>query len=410
MKIGLVLEGGGVKGAYHCGVVKTLLDNGYSFDGVSGTSIGAINGAFIVQDNGNTAVMERFWNTINLESVLDVKDVDIASLLSKEKDNYLKYYLNYFTLVKKNIGIAGDTLLRLLNEFIDEDKIRNSKLDFSLTTFSITERKPQSIDLEDIPQGKLVEYLFASAYCLGFKPPKIGEQLFIDGGVYDNMPINPLLSKGYNRIVVVRTNRKKPRTPALIRRDAKISYITPSEYLGHAFNIDFDAQKNNFHIGVMDAKRFLFNYGGDRFYFSDKYNLDWEYFWNRLSPEQLNRIEDLLDPLETITIRKKIYSFNKRIKIFDEENSIEHKFFKTVERHTGRKSNNISLAVMNLLEHYAMFLDIEKTRLYTYQEFLQLLKNKVIESINKGYYYKKFVFDELFYIIFMEGILENEQD
>ena len=45
--LGLVLEGGGAKGSYHAGAIKALHESGYSFDGVMGTSIGAINGAIV---------------------------------------------------------------------------------------------------------------------------------------------------------------------------------------------------------------------------------------------------------------------------------------------------------------------------------------------------------------------------
>ncbi|MGN1096989.1 MAG: patatin-like phospholipase family protein [Christensenellales bacterium] len=49
-KIGLALEGGGAKGAYHVGVVTALYESGYSFDAVVGTSIGALNAAILAQD------------------------------------------------------------------------------------------------------------------------------------------------------------------------------------------------------------------------------------------------------------------------------------------------------------------------------------------------------------------------
>ena len=48
---GLVLEGGGTKGAYQIGAFKALRELGIEFKGVAGTSIGALNGAYIVQDN-----------------------------------------------------------------------------------------------------------------------------------------------------------------------------------------------------------------------------------------------------------------------------------------------------------------------------------------------------------------------
>ncbi len=48
---GLVLEGGGTKGAYQIGAYKALRELGIEFQGVTGTSIGALNGAFIIQND-----------------------------------------------------------------------------------------------------------------------------------------------------------------------------------------------------------------------------------------------------------------------------------------------------------------------------------------------------------------------
>ena len=48
---GLVLEGGGTKGAYQIGAYKALRDLGIKFQGVAGTSIGALNGAYIIQND-----------------------------------------------------------------------------------------------------------------------------------------------------------------------------------------------------------------------------------------------------------------------------------------------------------------------------------------------------------------------
>jgi NTE family protein len=56
---GLVLEGGGAKGAYQVGAVKALVEMGYEFSAIAGTSIGAINGAFIV--SGQLDFIYSIW-------------------------------------------------------------------------------------------------------------------------------------------------------------------------------------------------------------------------------------------------------------------------------------------------------------------------------------------------------------
>ena len=61
--LGLVLEGGGAKGSYQAGAIKALYEKGYKFDGVMGTSIGAINGAFVAQ--GTEEKCFDFWENIS---------------------------------------------------------------------------------------------------------------------------------------------------------------------------------------------------------------------------------------------------------------------------------------------------------------------------------------------------------
>lgn len=69
MKRGLVLAGGGSKGAYQAGCIKALKELGYDFDLVTGTSIGALNGLLVVQEDYNT--LYRLWDEITISEVLE---------------------------------------------------------------------------------------------------------------------------------------------------------------------------------------------------------------------------------------------------------------------------------------------------------------------------------------------------
>ena len=75
---GLVLEGGGTKGAYQLGAYKALKELGMEFDGIVGTSIGALNAAFIIQ--GDYDIMEDIW-----------LNQDYKSFMIIEEDLYEKY-------------------------------------------------------------------------------------------------------------------------------------------------------------------------------------------------------------------------------------------------------------------------------------------------------------------------------
>ncbi len=57
--------------------------------------------------------------------------------------------------------------------------------------------------VEDIPNGKLTDYLLASAFLPGFKPQELDGKRFVDGGVYDNLPIHLITQKGYKDIIAV---------------------------------------------------------------------------------------------------------------------------------------------------------------------------------------------------------------
>ena len=63
---GLVLEGGGAKGAWQFGVLKALSERGVQFDAVSGTSVGALNGA--IWSANRTDFGEKMWSEISLSS------------------------------------------------------------------------------------------------------------------------------------------------------------------------------------------------------------------------------------------------------------------------------------------------------------------------------------------------------
>ncbi|MCX7714713.1 MAG: patatin-like phospholipase family protein [Clostridia bacterium] len=192
---GLVFAGGGVKGAYQIGVWQALTELGIKISGVAGTSIGSINGALFVQNDIETAF--NLWTGITMDKIVNIPCVRTDNLFDIK---------NIFALigeVYKNSGIDNAPLERLLNEIIDENKIRNSCIDYGLVTYSLTDRKEIELFKEDIPKGKLVKYMMASACLPGFKTQTIDDKVFIDGGVNNNMPVNMLINRGIRDIIAV---------------------------------------------------------------------------------------------------------------------------------------------------------------------------------------------------------------
>ena len=66
-KVGLVLSGGGAKGAYQVGVLRYMAEAGMKVDAVSGASIGALNGAIVANAKNLTEASQHlteFWQSL----------------------------------------------------------------------------------------------------------------------------------------------------------------------------------------------------------------------------------------------------------------------------------------------------------------------------------------------------------
>ncbi len=253
--MGLALEGGGAKGAYHMGVVKAYLETGYSFDAVVGTSIGAINAAIIAQ--GDFERGYSMWETLDARSIFDISEEESA-LLQKIRLNTsgLRSLAAQMRKVIASRGINTKKMRQLIVSIVDEERLRSIATDFGLVTISLTDRKPYQLYKDDIPRGQLVDYVLASSAFPGFQPTVIDNKTYIDGGLYDNCPINMLVLKGYTHAVAVRTHaigiNRKVQYP-----DLKLTTISPSEPLGGILNFHPESIRRSLNMGYYDAIRLL---------------------------------------------------------------------------------------------------------------------------------------------------------
>ncbi len=276
--LGLVLEGGGAKGSYEIGACMALKELGIEIDGVVGTSIGAINGAMIVQ--GDLEKAYELWYDISPSDVLDVNDGDFKKLMSmniKTKD--LTRFAGKLVKIIRNKGFDTQNIRNLLEAYIDEKKIRESKMDFGIVTVSLTDKKPMELFKEDIPEGKITDYIMASAYHPAFKLEKVDGKLFIDGSFYDNLPIRLLYEKGYRSIIAIRLYAIG-RVRKIKEKDLEITYIEPSEKLCHTLDFTNRGSRRNLLLGYYDTIKIFKNLKGRKYYLEPKNNE--EFFLNYL--------------------------------------------------------------------------------------------------------------------------------
>jgi len=270
--IGLVLEGGGAKGAFQIGAYKALKELGIKIDGVTGTSIGALNGALIAQGDEEKAY--EIWSQVNPSKLFQLNEKEYKKLLKLDISiSDIAYFFGKMKDIVKNKGLDVSLIKSLLHELVDETKMRNSKMEYGLVTFSLTNMKPYELFLSEIPPGKVIEYLMASASFPVFKLEKVDGNLFIDGGVFDNMPINLLIRKGYKEIIAIRTfgigMYKKITDPSV-----HITYINPSEDLGGVLDFDNTRANKNLQLGYYDTLQIYKKWQGKFYYIEPKKNDD----------------------------------------------------------------------------------------------------------------------------------------
>jgi len=173
----VALSGGGARGAYEMGVWKALKEMDINIAAVAGTSIGSINGALMAQGDFDIAL--EVWNSLTPEIVFDTELTGIERYRDTTK------------------------MQQLLKQYINEDKIRESKIDYALVTFNLSAMKDETLFADEIPQGKLLDYILASANYPLFKRHKIDGNYYIDGGIYNNLPAKPLSDRGHQNIIIV---------------------------------------------------------------------------------------------------------------------------------------------------------------------------------------------------------------
>lgn len=269
---GLVLDGGGARGAYQVGAWKALKEAGVKIIAVAGTSVGALNGALVCMDDLGQA--EHIWREMTFSRVMDVDDEWMERLFHKEST--LGEVLTEMKKYLADGGVDVTPLRNLIHGVIDEEKIRKSGLEFCLLTFSVSDLKELDLSIHDIPEGMLEDFLLASAYLVGFKNEKIHGKKYIDGGVINNVPLNSLVKRGYKNIIEVRIYGPG-REPKVKMPEDSVNYeIGPRVKLGSIIEFDGKKSRQNLKIGYYDAKRVIYGLCGHIYYIEQTHE-EWYY-------------------------------------------------------------------------------------------------------------------------------------
>lgn len=363
---GLVLEGGGAKGAYQIGAWKALRELGIDIKGISGTSVGALNGAMIIQDDFEAAY--DLWYNISPSKVINIEDKIYEKLVKFDitPDNFQDIMKHLRTQLGGK-GLDITPLKDIIKEHLKEDIIRGSNKDFGIVTVSITDRKPMELFVEDIPQGHLSNYLLASANLPIFKLERMDGKLYLDGGFYDNLPIRLLLSKGYRDIIAIRLYglgiKRKVREEGL-----NITYINPSEELGRTLDFTRERARKNLKLGYFDALRVFNKLKGVKYCIEPKEDEDYFiHFFMKLGEKKVLKIGKILG-VEDMPHRRMLF---------------EHIIPKVSELLGIGEEATYEDVFLALYERAAEKYGVDRFKVYKYDEFLDEVTQRFKPSKGK---------------------------
>ena len=277
----IALEGGGARGAYEIGVWQALDEAGIRYNAVSGTSVGALNGALMAMRDLPRAI--GIWSDIRLSSVLSVsaeEEQELHRLLRGDLGlNDVQELLPKLVDVIRSGGLDAAPLRAWVREVVDTEKIRRSDVELFVSTVDLAEKKELEVRLNDLPADQIWDMLLASSYHPAFRREPLGGKFFADGGFMDSIPIHVLVQHGYKDIIAVRLPSHGWERRFRIPDDVNVITIQTTEDLGTSLNFDAEQSRKNLAYGYFDAKRVLYGLYGRKYCidrsFTDRFALDW---------------------------------------------------------------------------------------------------------------------------------------
>lgn len=318
--IGLALEGGGTKGSYQIGAYYAMKDCGIEFDGFCGTSIGSFNSAMLAC--GKEEELLEFWQNINVANALGFDSNYINKINKREIDlNFVKMSFKGAIRMLKNRGVDTNGLEKILEEHVNEEELRNSKKDFGLCTVKVKELKPCYLFKEEMKPGTIHDYILASCFLPLFRMKKtVDNDYYVDGGFYDNSPVNMLIDKGYTKVYVVRVNvGLSINITRPLKKSIDVTYIKPSRSVGTILELNDEKVHDNIQMGYYDTLRVLRNLDGYIYTFKRKKEKYFEWMARHIDKKRIRRIknffhvegtkEAIIKSLEYVMEKEHIYYY-----------------------------------------------------------------------------------------------------
>ena len=207
MKLGIVFSGGGVKGIAHSGVLKALEEENIKFDVFTGTSSGS-HVAFLSAIGYSADKIKKTYDA-NINRVVGKSDINKLSVF---KDYLIsrKFKIEglrtgeIIELFYKDIGIENG-IIKINNVekslgIVATDLLKEKEVWFTSKKIDVGYKK-DIINKTDIEIGKVIRA--SSSFSIMFDPCRIEEDIYLDGGICNNTPVDLARALGADKVVAV---------------------------------------------------------------------------------------------------------------------------------------------------------------------------------------------------------------
>jgi NTE family protein len=233
--VGLVLAGGGAKGAYQVGALKYLDEIGLNPHIIAGTSIGALNGAVLVSNgtfSQSVQRLEQLWTELGESDILRLNAGLMRPLISYGLQSNVPMFREWILSFLDEIDILSDTksifnpapIEKFLRQAVNPDLLRNgtelwitafpslniSHVDNDLLVAAIDlfrsrmGTKADWLCVQDCDDDIVYNTILASAAIpLAFPKQQVNGKPYVDGALADNVPLGALAAKGCTYAIVI---------------------------------------------------------------------------------------------------------------------------------------------------------------------------------------------------------------
>lgn len=262
MKKALVLAGGGTRGIYQAGAIEALRELGEDdWNIITGTSVGALNACMLVQHDFERMI--EMYENIAPEQFVNgflPEEMNLRSLI-RERDQFVPSFRQWV----QQHGVDIRPLKEMIDQYYIPEKFFASDIDFGAIAATAKGHEPVYITKEMMKERGHDWLLATSAAYPLFPMKEIDGVEYVDGGYFDNFPIDFALRLGAEKVIAIDL-AADPQHPSYLDH-YPIVYIHPHEELFRFMDFDHEKMRHARVIGYNDTMKKYGRYYGEKYTF-----------------------------------------------------------------------------------------------------------------------------------------------